>query len=87
MQMNDSKSMSEQFKDDLMYLAIPAVIENHIHYVETKKEKYNSRKKHALKNANKSLLISIIRDLIKIKGGHYSKTKINMLKKLLKELN
>ena len=85
--MNNSEIMSEQFKNDLMYLAIPTVIENHIHYIETKKEKYNFRKKHALKKVNKPLLISIITDLIKIKGVRYSKTKINMLRTLLKEIN
>lgn len=86
MQMNNSEIMSEQFKNDLMYLAIPAVIENHIHYIETKKDKYNLRKQHALKVANKPLMASIINDLIKNKGTKYSKSKISILKTLLKEI-
>ena len=86
-QMNNSEIMSEQFKKDLKYLAIPAVIENHIHYIETKKEKYNLRMKQALKNANKPLLISTIKKLVMIKSDKYSKSKINMLKTLLKNLN
>ena len=86
-QMNNSEIMSEQFKKDLKYLAIPAVIENEIHYIETKKEKYNLRKEHALKNADKPLLISILKSLVMNKSDKYSKSKINILKKLLKQIN
>ena len=86
MQMNNSNSKSKQLKMDLKYLAIPAFIENHIHYIETKKGKYNLRKKQAFKDANKPLLISIIQDLIHIRGKQYSTSKITILKKLLKEI-
>lgn len=87
MQMNNAEIMSSQFERDVKYLAIPAVIENEIHYIETKKEKYNLRKEHALKNADKPLLISTIKKLVMIKSDKYSKSKINMLKTLLKNLN
>ena len=85
--MNNSEIMSPQFEKDLKYLAIPAVIENEIHYIETKKEKYNLRKEHALKNADKPLLISILKSLVMNKSDKYSKSKINILKKLLKQIN
>ena len=87
MQMNNSEIMSPQFEKDLKYLAIPAVIENQIHYIETKKEKYMLRKDHALKNADKPLLITILKSLVSIKSNKYSKSKINILKKFLKQIN
>jgi hypothetical protein len=87
MQMNNSEIMSPQFEKDLKYLAIPTVIENQIHYVETKKEKYLLRKQHALKNADKALLTAILKSLVINKSDKYSKSKINILKKLLKEIH
>ena len=46
--------------NELGYLAIPTVIENHIFFHKTNKEKYNVRKQHALKYADRSILIRII---------------------------
>lgn len=86
MQINKSETKCEQLLKDLHYLAIPTVVENHIHFTETKKKKYLERKKHALKHANKHLLITLLKNAIKISGQKYSQERIIAVKNLLKEL-
>ncbi len=87
MQINNKKTNTERQRTDLKYLAIPTVVENHIFYTETKKDKYNHRKIHALTHAHKPLLISLLKKVIKITGRGYSIKRINAVKKLLKELS
>ncbi len=86
MQINNEKTHTAEQRTDLKYLAIPTVVENHIMYVETKKEKYNHRKLNALNHAHRPLLISLLEKAVKISGRGYSTKRINIVKNLLKEL-
>jgi hypothetical protein len=85
MQMNKNVA-SDELKRDLKYIAIPTVIENHLLFLETKKEKYNLRKQSALKHADKDMLIRILKQIAKLKKRQYSVLKIKRAKLLLKEL-